>query len=102
MVLSQSHSSSKRMRLWVIWLRNHVLIALTHSFTNAPCRYVRNNIARWNGILIWLLVILTPSYNCHCVENSSDLLLLPSNTRGGLRISLSLPLGAPIPGNGAR
>src|ERR1700677_951371 len=58
--------------------------------------------ARWNGILIWLLVMLTPSYGCHCVENSSDLLLSPLNTEGGLPISLSLPLGAPIPARGAR
>src|ERR1700677_1386060 len=58
--------------------------------------------ARWNGILIWLLVILTPSYSCHCVENSSDLLLSPLYTVGGLPINLSLPLGIPIPGRGAR
>src|SRR6202453_820378 len=41
--------------------------------------------------------MLTPSYSCHCVENSSDLLLSPLKTGGGLPISLSLPLGASIP-----
>src|ERR1700677_4995330 len=98
-VLSHSHSSWSWTWKLVTWRRNHALIAFTHSLTNGPCRYVRNSIARWNGILIWLLVILTPSYNCHWVENSSDLLLSPLNTVGGLPISLSLPL---CPGSGAR
>src|ERR1700677_4365799 len=76
-VLSHSHSLWSRTWKLVTWRRNHALIAFTHSLTKGPCRYMRNSIARWNGILIWLLVILTPSYNCHCVENSSDLLLSP-------------------------
>src|SRR6202453_5263975 len=93
-VLSHSHSSCSWTWKLVTWRRNHALIAFTHSLTNGPCRYMRNSIARWNGILIWLLVILTPSYSCHWVENSSDLVLSPLKTVGGFPISLSLPLGA--------
>jgi hypothetical protein len=34
-------------------------------------------------------VILTPSYNCHCVMNSSALSWSPLNISGGLPMSLS-------------
>ena len=36
------------------------------------------------------------------MENSSDLLLSPLNMLGGFPISLSLPLGAPSAGRGAK
>src|ERR1700677_97040 len=46
--------------------------------------------------------MLTPSYNCHCVENSSDLDLSPLKMLGGFPMSLSLPLSASGPGSGAK
>src|ERR1700677_2977973 len=46
--------------------------------------------------------MLTPSYSCHWVENSSDLVLSPLKMLGGFPISLSLPLGASCPSKGAR
>jgi hypothetical protein len=50
---------------------------------------VRNNIARWYAFLMRSLVMLTPSYSCHWVMNSSAASLFPLNISGGFPTSLS-------------
>ncbi len=73
----QSHSSVELIPP-CICLASHWLTAITHSLTWVPLIYVRKNIARWYGLIIRALSLLTAQYNSHLLMKRVVFFLSPS------------------------